>query len=161
MAHVEPSRRAPQHNAPAPAAQMPRTQSDRKHLGDRMFVAHAAVARPNSRRLAGGPGLQPRAGGPVMDKDSSAFVGLDTSKLKISVALAEEGRQGEIRFFGDIENTPDAVRRLVTKLTGRYHKLHFCYEAGPTGYGLYRQLTDLGQECVVIAPSLIPKRPGE
>jgi hypothetical protein len=49
-----------------------------------------------------------------MDKDSSAFVGLDTSKLKISVALAEEGRQGEIRFFGDIENTPEAVRRLVT-----------------------------------------------
>jgi transposase len=96
-----------------------------------------------------------------MHKDGSAFVGLDTSKLKISVALAEEGRQGEIRFFGDIENTPGAVRNLVTKLTGKYHKLQFCYEAGPTGYGLHRQLTDLGQDCVVIAPSLIPKRPGE
>ena len=80
-----------------------------------------------------------------MHKDGSAFVGLDTSKLKISVALAEEGRQGEIRFFGDIENTPGAVRNLVTKLTGKYHKLQFCYEAGPTGYGLHRQLTDLGQ----------------
>jgi len=96
-----------------------------------------------------------------MHTDGSAFVGLDTSKLKISVALAEEGRQGEIRFFGDIENTPEAVRRLVIKLTGKYHKLQFCYEAGPTGYGLHRQLTDLGQDCVVIAPSLIPKRPGE
>ena len=96
-----------------------------------------------------------------MHKDGSAFVGLDTSKLKISVALAEEGRQGEIRVFGDIENTPGAVRNLVTKLTGKYSKLQFCYEAGPTGYGLHRQLTDLGQDCVVIAPSLIPKRPGE
>lgn len=96
-----------------------------------------------------------------MHKDDRAFVGLDTSKLKIAVALAEEGRQGEVRFFGDIENTPEAVRRLVARLTGKYQKLHFCYEAGPTGYGLYRQLTDLGQACAVIAPSLIPKRPGE
>ena len=96
-----------------------------------------------------------------MDKNGSAFVGLDASKLKISVDLAEDGRQGEIRFICDIDNTPEAVRRLVAKLIGKYHDLHFCYEAGPTGYGLHRQLTDLGQKCVVIAPSLIPKRPGE
>jgi hypothetical protein len=73
-----------------------------------------------------------------MDKDGSAFVGLDASKLKISAALAEDGRQGEIRFIGDIDNTPEAVRRLVAKLIGKYHDLHFCYEAGPTGYGLHR-----------------------
>jgi transposase len=96
-----------------------------------------------------------------MQRDSELFVGLDTSKSKISVALAEEGRQGEIRFLGDIDNTPDVVRRLVTKLSGKYRKLLFCYEAGPTGYGLHRQITDLGHECAVIAPSLIPKRPGE
>jgi transposase len=96
-----------------------------------------------------------------MHQCSEVFVGLDASKMKISVALAEEGRQGEIRFLGDIGNTPDAVRRLVTKLSGKYHKLLFCYEAGPTGYGLYRQITDLGHDCTVIAPSLIPKRPGE
>ena len=68
-----------------------------------------------------------------MQRDSELFVGLDTSKLKISVALAEEGRQGEIRFLGDIDNTPAVVRRLITNLSGKYRKLLFCYEAGPTG----------------------------
>ena len=96
-----------------------------------------------------------------MQQDSKVFVGLDTSKLKMSVALAEEGRQGEVRFLGDIDNTPDAVRRLVSKLSGKYHQLLFCYEAGPTGYGLHREITALGHDCVVVAPSLIPKRPGE
>ena len=48
-----------------------------------------------------------------MQETSRVFVGLDTSKLKISVALAEEGRQGEVRFLGDIDNTPDAMKRLV------------------------------------------------
>jgi len=51
-----------------------------------------------------------------MQQESAVFVGLDTSKLKISVALAEDGRQGEVRFLGDIDHTPEAVRRLVTKL---------------------------------------------
>jgi transposase len=96
-----------------------------------------------------------------MQQDSAAFVGLDTSKMKISVALAEEGRQGEVRFLGDIDHTPEAVRRLVTKLAGKYGQLLFCYEAGPTGYGLQRQISALGHDCAVIAPSLIPKRPGE
>ena len=96
-----------------------------------------------------------------MQQDSAVFVGLDASKMKISVALAEEGRQGEVRFLGDIDHTPEAVRRLVTKLVGRYGRLLFCYEAGPTGYGLQRQISALGHDCAVIAPSLIPKRPGE
>jgi transposase len=96
-----------------------------------------------------------------MQQDSAVFVGLDTSKMKISVALAEEGRQGEVRFLGDIDHTPEAVRRLVAKLAGKYHRLLFCYEAGPTGYGLQRQISELGHDCAVIAPSLIPKRPGE
>ena len=47
------------------------------------------------------------------------------------------------------------------KLSGKYQQLLFCYEAGPTGYGLHRQITALGHDCSVIAPSLIPKRPGE
>src|SRR3954454_4346641 len=99
--------------------------------------------------------------GRAMQQNSAAFVGLDTPKMKISVALAEEWRQGEVRFLGDIDHTPEAVRRLVTKLAGKYGQLLFCYEAGPTGYGLQRQIAALGHECVVIAPSLIPKRPGE
>jgi len=96
-----------------------------------------------------------------MQQDSAAFVGLDTSKMTISVALAEDGRHGEVRFLGDIDHTPEAVRRLVTKLAGKYGRLLFCYEAGPTGYGLQRQISALGHDCAVIAPSLIPKRPGE
>ena len=51
--------------------------------------------------------------------------------------------------------------KLVRKLTERYETVRFCYEAGPTGYGLYRQIIDLGQSCIVVAPSLIPRRPGE
>jgi transposase len=96
-----------------------------------------------------------------MQKDLTVFVGLDTSKMKISVALAEDGRQGELRFFGDIDNTPETVRRFVTKLSSKYARLLFCYEAGPTGYGLYRQIIALGHDCVVIAPSLTPQKPGE
>jgi transposase len=96
-----------------------------------------------------------------MQEDSKDFVDLDTSKMKVSVALAEEGRRGEVRFLGDIDNTPDAIRRLVRKLTGKFRELLFCYEAGPTGYGLHRQITALGHSCSVIAPSLIPKRPGD
>jgi transposase len=53
------------------------------------------------------------------------------------------------------------VERLIRKLVGRYGKLHFCYEAGPTGYGLYRQIEALGHTCLVVAPALIPKGPGE
>jgi hypothetical protein len=62
-----------------------------------------------------------------MQTNTSVFVGLDTSKLKISVALAEEGRLGEVRFLGDIDSTPDSVRRLVEKLSRKYTKLSFCY----------------------------------
>ncbi|MGO9472002.1 MAG: IS110 family transposase, partial [Rhodomicrobium sp.] len=89
------------------------------------------------------------------------FVGIDTSKLRNAIAIAEQGRQGEVRYLGEIDNTPEATRKLVAKLAQRDRKLHFCYEAGPTGYGLHRWLTDLGQSNIVVAPSLIPKRPGD
>jgi transposase len=92
---------------------------------------------------------------------SEAFVGLDTSKLRNSVAIADGGRGGAVRFVGEIENTVAATAKLVRKLASKYQRVTFCYEAGPTGYGLYRQIRDLGFECVVVAPSLIPKRPGD
>jgi transposase len=92
---------------------------------------------------------------------SEAFVAFDTSKTKHAVAIADGGRGGEVRFLGDISSSPAAVERLIRKEAGRYGKLHFCYEAGPTGYGLYRQIQALGHACLVIAPALIPKRPGE
>ena len=69
-----------------------------------------------------------------MGKDSELFVGLDASKLKISVAVAEGERSGEVRFFGDISGEPASVASMVGKLAKRGAKLHFCYEAGPTGY---------------------------
>lgn len=96
-----------------------------------------------------------------MGNHSEAFVAFDTSKLRNAVAIAEAGRAGEVRFFGEIENTGAATAKLVKKLAAKYQRLTFCYEAGPTGYEVYRQIKNLGHECVVVAPSLIPKRPGD
>jgi transposase len=90
-----------------------------------------------------------------------AFVAFDTSKLRNAVAIADAGRAGEVRFLGEIENSGAATAKLVRKLAAKYERLTFCYEAGPTGYGLYRQIGSLGHECVVVAPSLIPKKPGD
>lgn len=92
---------------------------------------------------------------------SGFFIGLDTSKLKISVAVAEGERGGEVRFLGDIGSDRGSVASMVAKLAKRGGRLHFCYEAGPTGYDLYRQILGLGHDCAVVAPSLVPKRPGE
>ncbi len=96
-----------------------------------------------------------------MKKYSEAFIGIDTAKKKHAVAVAEDGRNGEIRYFGEIDSAPTTVEKVVGKLAARYAKLHVCYEAGPTGYGLYRQVKALGHECAVVAPSLIPRKPGD
>ncbi len=64
---------------------------------------------------------------------SEAYVAFDSSKLRNAVAIAEAGRTGEVRFLGEIDNTPTAVRRLVKKLSRKHARLTFCYEAGPTG----------------------------
>jgi transposase len=96
-----------------------------------------------------------------VEKDSTAYVALDTSKLRNAVAIASEGRDGEVRYLGEIDNTPAATGKLVRKLAKRHPAVTFCYEAGPTGYGLYRQITGLGHECIVVAPSLIPQKPGD
>jgi transposase len=92
---------------------------------------------------------------------TEAFVAFDTSKLRNAVAIAEAGRSGEVRFLGEIDNTGAATAKLVKNLAAKYGRLTFCYEAGPTGYGLYRQIKRLGHECIVVAPSLIPKGPGD
>jgi transposase len=95
-----------------------------------------------------------------MAEDSTVvFVGLDVHKATIAVALAEAGG-GEVRSYGVIPNTPAAVARLVKKL-GPAGRLRACYEAGPCGYVLLRQLTKLGVACAVVAPALIPTKPGE
>jgi transposase len=96
-----------------------------------------------------------------MSDHSEVFVAFDTSKLRNAVAIADAGRAGELRFLGEIENTGVATGKLVRKLAAKYERLTFCYEAGPTGYGLYRQIKNLGHECIVVAPSLIPKKSGD
>jgi transposase len=96
-----------------------------------------------------------------MGEYREAFVAFDVAKLKHALALAEGGRSGEVRFFGEVENKPAAIERTIKKLGKRYDRLHVCFEAGPTGYGLYRQVQELGHDCMVVAPALIPKRSGE
>ena len=93
--------------------------------------------------------------------DRIKYVGLDVHKDGIVVAVAEGGERGEVREYGRIANTPAALRRLACKLGQQGVELRFCYEAGPCGYGIQRQLSALGHECIVAAPSLIPKRPGD
>ena len=96
-----------------------------------------------------------------MRHHSEAFIGIDTSKSRNAVAIAEGGRGGEVRFLGEFPATDAAMRKLIAKLAAKYSRLTFCYEAGPTGYGLYRLIKSLGYECIVVAPSLIPKKPGD
>jgi transposase len=88
-------------------------------------------------------------------------IGLDVHKETIAVALAEAGKRSEVREYGKIANTTTAVKTLAAKLARNDHELRFCYEAGPCGYGIQRQLTVSAHDCIVVAPSLIPRRPGE
>ena len=94
-------------------------------------------------------------------QDADVFVGLDVHKSSIAIALADAGRFGEVRRYGEIPNHSDAIARFVRKLGQRHQRPEFVYEAGPCGYVLYRQLTALGCSCKVVAPSRTPKAPGE
>jgi transposase len=93
--------------------------------------------------------------------ETARYIGLDVHKASISVTVAEEGRNGEVRFIGAIPNTSLDVAKLARRLAKEGHRLEFCYEAGGCGYGIYRQLTELGHHCVVVAPSLIPRKSGD
>ncbi len=86
------------------------------------------------------------------------FIGLDVHADTIAVAVAEPG--GEVRPLGIIPNRLESVRKMITKL-GPVNQMKACYEAGPTGYVLYWQLTSLGVACEVIAPSLVPVKAGD
>ena len=90
----------------------------------------------------------------------SKYVGLDTHKETIAVAVCEASG-GKPRYYGEIPNTPHALEKLIKKLTPEGEVLSFCYEAGPCGYGIYRQLTGSGHDCQVVAPSLIPVKAGD
>jgi transposase len=85
---------------------------------------------------------------------------MDVHKATISISIAEDGRSGPIRFLGVIPNTADEVAKLAKRLA-KHGELDFCYEASGCGYGIHRQLTALGHKCMVVAPSMIPRKPGE
>lgn len=94
-----------------------------------------------------------------MSEHTIRFVGLDVHAETIAVAVAPAGHQ-PAEFLGTIPPTESAVAALMRKL-GSPEQLRVCYEAGPCGYGLYRQLTALGIPCTVVAPSLVPVAPGD
>jgi len=89
------------------------------------------------------------------------FIGLDVHKESIEVAIAEDGLAGEVRHYGKIGGCLSDIDKLLRKLVSKNKTLHFCYEAGPCGYELHRHLTDKGHICIVVAPSLIPKKSGD
>jgi transposase len=91
----------------------------------------------------------------------TTFVGLDVHKATIAVAVARGGLRDAADFLGTIENTPAALGKLLVKLGRKHDQLSFCYEAGPCGYGVHRQLIQAGHTCSVVAPSLIPRRAGD
>jgi transposase len=93
-------------------------------------------------------------------KKFTKYVGLDVHKETIAVAVADGGG-GEARFFGEIANTPEALSRLARQMSKGDAHVSFCYEAGPCGYGIHRQLREAGQDCQVVAPSRIPKKAGD
>jgi len=101
------------------------------------------------------------AGGRAVGQVTEVFVGIDVAKARNAVAIADGERGGEVRFLGEVDASEESMRRLVRRIASRQEQVHFCYEAGPTGYGLHRLITSMGYPCAVVAPSLIPRKPGD
>lgn len=96
-----------------------------------------------------------------MSNSNIKYVGMDVHKDSISIAIADEGRTGEIRSYGTIVNTLNSLDKFVRKQVSKGYKLHFAYEAGPTGFGIFRHLTGNGIDCIVVAPSKVPHKSGD
>ena len=92
----------------------------------------------------------------------AAYIGLDVHKDTIAVSVADGVLSCEPQYLGEIPNRPKSVCSLLRRLEEMFSgEFLFCYEAGPCGYALYRQLIETRHDCIVVAPSLIPRKPGE
>jgi len=89
------------------------------------------------------------------------YVGLDVHKDSITIAFADDGRDGDVRVYGKIANDLGQIDKVMRKLISQNCEPHCVYEAGPCGYPIYRHLKNKGINCVVVAPALIPKKSGE
>lgn len=96
-----------------------------------------------------------------MKESTTLFVGLDVHKELIAVAYAADEREAQVIFLGPIGTRQCDIDRLIRQLHSKASRLLFVYEAGPCGYWLYRYLKKKGQDCMVVAPSLIPRKPGD
>jgi len=98
-----------------------------------------------------------------MSEDTIVFIGLDTHKKHHHAAYTEDGRGREVVDYGRIPSTKTALTKFLKKMQAKYPKatLHIVYEAGPCGFWIYRHITSLGHVCHVVAPSKIPKAPGD
>lgn len=94
-------------------------------------------------------------------KDYTMFVGLDVHKDSIEIAIAHEGRDGEVRRWGRIGGDLDSFGKALRKLQSKGCRLRFVYEAGACGYTIYRHLVSKGLDCTVVAPAMIPKKSGD
>ncbi len=88
------------------------------------------------------------------------YVGLDVHKDTTVIAVAEGGRTGEVRLYGQVSGDLGALEKVLRKLGGDGVVLHVVYEAGPTGFVVYRRLQQLGIDCIVVAPSRTPQQKG-
>ena len=93
-----------------------------------------------------------------MSQSSTVFVGMDVHKESIEIAIADAR---EVRRFGEIGGDAGSLDRAVRKLRGVHRELKFVYEAGPCGFWIYRRLVGQGLGCMVVSPSMTPKRAGE
>jgi len=76
-------------------------------------------------------------------REFNKFIGLDVHKSTIAISIAPEDG-GEVRYFGEIKNTKEALTNFANKISQGSLKLSFCYEAGGCGYEVYRHLRNIG-----------------